>query len=86
MWKMKSLSTEVFCRLVPRLEIESTSIHETLITGLLFTELRLPLPTKGQSLRLVNIIQKRRTQLGNSIKPQLVIVLANFLTQECNFI
>ena len=42
--------------------------------------------TKGQSLQLVNIIQKRRTQLGNSIKPQLVIVLANFLTQECNFI
>ena len=62
MWKMKSQSTEVLCRLVSWLEIESTSIHETLITGLLFTELRLPLPTKGQSLQLVNIIQKHRTQ------------------------
>ena len=47
MWKMKSQSTEVLCRLVSRLEIESTSIHETLITGLLFTELRLLLAPKS---------------------------------------
>ena len=32
------------------------------------------------------ILFKSTARRGNSIKPQLVIVLANFLTQECNFI
>ena len=32
------------------------------------------------------ILFKSAARRGNSIKPQLVIVLANFLTQECNFI
>ena len=31
------------------------------------------------------ILFKSTARRGNSIKPQLVIVLANFLTQECNF-
>ena len=62
------------------MKIESTSIHETFITRLLFTQLHLLL---APSLEDLHIIQS--WYRGNRINPSSCDCLANFPTQGCNF-